>query len=135
MSAAPSPATNNGIVNKPSKHSVEVTVDKLKNLLEATGVTLFTEIDHAHNAEEVGMDMNPTRLLIFGSARSGTPMMKAAPTIAIDLPLKILVWEDDDGKVWVSYNSAEYLQKRHSLPEEYAPRLQIVETWANKITE
>ncbi|HEX4426743.1 MAG TPA: DUF302 domain-containing protein, partial [Terriglobales bacterium] len=97
--------TNNGIVDLPSSHSVDQTVEKLKSILQAKGVTLFALIDHSGEAEKVGLKMLPTKLLIFGSPKGGTPLMLAAPSIAIDLPLKILIWEDGQGKVWVSYNS------------------------------
>src|SRR5271155_4353120 len=112
------PAANRGIVDKPSNHTVEQTVDRLKNILQSKGVMLFAVIDHSGEAEKVGMKMSPTKLLIFGSPQAGTPLMLAAPSIAIDLPLKLLVWEDAQGKVWVSYNSPAYLQERHGLPPE-----------------
>ena len=91
--------TNNGIVHKPSKHSVDETLGKLQAILQAKGVAVFALIDHSGEAKKVGMEMHPTKLLIFGNPKGGTPLMLAAPSIAIDLPLKILVWEDDQGKV------------------------------------
>ena len=97
--------TNNGIVSKSSNHSVDETLGKLQTILEAKGIAVFALIDHSGEAEKVGMKMRPTKLLIFGNPKGGTPLMLAAPSIAIDLPLKILVWEDDQGKVWVSYNT------------------------------
>src|SRR6266705_1795147 len=106
------PATNKGIIDKPSKHSVEQTVDRLKNILQSKGVTLFAVIDHSGEAEKVGMRMPPTKLLIFGNPKAGYPLMLAAPSIAIDLPLKILVWEDAEGKAWITYNSPAYLQEQ-----------------------
>ena len=121
---------NNGIVSKPSKHSVDETVAKLQAILQAKGVAVFALIDHSGEAEKVGMHMRPTKLLIFGNPKGGTPLMLAAPSIAIDLPLKILVWEDDQGKVWVSYNSPEYLAERHGLPEHLARNIAFVETLA-----
>src|SRR5580658_2629901 len=105
-----------GIVNLPSNHSVDQTVQKLEEILQAKGVKLFAFVDHSGEAEKAGMTMRPTKLLIFGSPKAGTPLMIASPGIAIDLPLKILVWEDGDGKVWVSYNSPAYLQARHDFP-------------------
>ena len=119
-----------GIVDVPSNHSVDDTVGKLKTILQAKGVTLFALIDHSGEAEKVGMKMLPTRLLIFGNPKSGTPIMLAAPSSAIDLPLKILVWEDHRGKVWISYNRPEYLQQRHGLPQELMQNIAIVETLA-----
>jgi uncharacterized protein (DUF302 family) len=124
------PATSKGIVDQPSNHSVEQTVERLKNILQSKGVTLFTLVDHSGEAEKVGMQMRPTQLLIFGSPKAGTPLMLAAPSIAIDLPLKILVWEDAQGKVWVSYNSPTYLQERHNLPPELLQNIAVVETLA-----
>ena len=124
-----------GMVDVPSNHSVDETVGKLKTILQAKGVTLFALIDHSGEAEKVGMKMLPTRLLIFGNPKSGTPIMLAAPSSAIDLPLKILVWEDDRGKVWISYNSPEYLQQRHGLPQELMQNIAVVETLAAKVGE
>jgi uncharacterized protein (DUF302 family) len=124
-----------GIVSAPSNHSVEHTVDRLKNILQSKGVTLFALIDHSGEAEKVGMKMHPTKLLIFGNPKAGTPLMLAAPTIALDLPMKILVWEDDRAKVWVTYNSATYLGERHGLPAELLPNIAVVETLAAKAAE
>ncbi|MFZ3343160.1 MAG: DUF302 domain-containing protein [Terriglobales bacterium] len=128
-------ATGKGIVNQPSNHSVEDTVEKLKNILQTKGITLFALVDHSGEAEKVGMRMLPTKLLIFGSPKAGTPLMLAAPTVAIDLPLKILVWEDGDGKVWISYNSPEYLKERHGLPQDLLQNIAVVETLAAKAGE
>lgn len=130
-----SSAVNNGIIDKPSNHPVEQTVDKLKNILQSKGVTLFVLVDHSGEAEKVGMKMRPTKLLIFGSPKAGTPLMLAAPSTAIDLPLKILVWEDSAGKVWISYNSPEYLKERHGLPAELLANIAVVETLAAKAAE
>src|SRR5277367_5303272 len=104
--------TSKGIIDKPSNHTVDQTVEKLKNILQSKGVTLFALVDHSGEAEKAGMKMRPTKLLIFGNPKGGTPLMLAAPSVAIDLPLKILVWEDADGKVQISYNSPGYLQAR-----------------------
>jgi len=128
-------ATNNGIVDLPSSHSVEQTVEKLKSILQTKGITLFSTVDHSGEAEKVGLKMPPTKLLIFGSPKSGTPLMLAAPRIAIDLPLKILVWEDGQGKVWVSYNSPAYLMERHGVPRELQQNISAVETLAAKAAE
>jgi len=124
-----------GIIDAPSNHSVDQTVDKLKGILEAKGVNLFALVDHSGEAAKVGMKMRPTKLLIFGSPKAGTPVMLAAPSSAIDLPLKILIWEDDYGKVWVSYNSPEYLQERHDIPKELLPNIAVVETLAAEAAE
>ena len=125
----------NGIVNTLSNHSVDETVEKLKQILQTKGVTLFAVVDHSGEAEKAGMKMLPTKLLIFGSPKAGTPVMLAAPSIALDLPLRILVWEDSQGKVWTSYNRAEYLQQRHGVPQQFVQTLAVVETLANKANE
>ncbi|HEY1424063.1 MAG TPA: DUF302 domain-containing protein [Candidatus Acidoferrum sp.] len=126
---------NKGIIDKLSNHTVDQTVEKLKNILQAKGVTLFALVDHSGEAEKVGMKMRPTKLLIFGNPKSGTPLMLAVPSIAIDLPLKILVWEDALGKVWISYNSPNYLKERHGLPAELLQNIAVVETLAAKAGE
>lgn len=128
-------ATNNGIVAVPSNHSVDQTVEKLKGILQEKGVALFGLVDHSGEAEKVGLKMRPTKLLIFGSPKAGTPLMLAAPSVAIDLPLKILVWEDAQGKVWVTYNAPAYLQERHSFPKELLQNIAVVATLAIKAGE
>jgi uncharacterized protein (DUF302 family) len=115
-----------GIVKIPSHHSVDETVDKLKAILNSKGVTLFAIVDHSGEAEKVGMKMPPTKLLIFGNPKGGTPLMLAAPSAALDLPLKILVAEDAQGKVWISYNSTEYLKERHGFPDNLVPNIAVV---------
>jgi uncharacterized protein (DUF302 family) len=120
-----------GIVNVPSNHSVAETVEKLKGILEAKGITLFALVDHSGEAEKSGLTMRPTKLLIFGNPKGGTPLMLAAPSIAIDLPLKILIWEDSNEKVWVSYNTPDYLKERHDLPQNLVPNIAVIETLAS----
>lgn len=124
-----------GVVDKPSNHSVEQTVDRLKDILESKGVKLFALVDHSGEAEKAGMKMPPTKLLIFGDPKAGTPLMLAVPIVAIDLPLKILVWEDAQSKTWVSYNSSSYLQERHNLPTELLQNIAVVESLAAKAAE
>ncbi len=102
------PDTDHGIIDARSQHSVEQTVERLTALLHDKGATLFALVDHSGEAAKIGMTMRPTRLLIFGDPKAGTPLMLAAPSVAIDLPLKILVWEDVQGRVWLSYNSPAY---------------------------
>jgi uncharacterized protein (DUF302 family) len=121
---------DNGIISKPSNHSVDETVGKLKNILQTKGVMLFALVDHSGEAAKAGLTMPPTKLLIFGNPKGGTPLMLASPSIAIDLPLKILVAEDAAGKVWVSYNSPTDLANRHNLPDQFLPVLASVETLA-----
>jgi uncharacterized protein (DUF302 family)/uncharacterized membrane protein YidH (DUF202 family) len=128
-------AGSKGIIDKPSNHSVDETVQRLKNILQSKGVALFAFIDHSGEAEKVGMKMRPTKLLIFGNPKAGTPLMLAAPSIAIDLPLKLLVWEDAQGKVWISYNSPEYLKERHGLPQNLLQNIAVVEAFATNAGE
>ena len=124
--------TKKGIIDWPSNHSVDQTVENLKDILQSKGIKLFALVDHSGEAEKVGITMGPTKLLIFGSPKAGTPLMLAAPSVAIDLPLKILVWQDDQGKVWVSFNSPEYLKERHGLAEELLQNISVAETLAMK---
>jgi uncharacterized protein (DUF302 family) len=119
-----------GVVTIPSGHSVDQTVDRLKSALAAKGVTVFALIDHSGEAEKAGLKLRPTKLLIFGNPKAGTPLMVASPTIAIDLPLKILVWQDDSGKVWLSYNAPAWLADRHHLAAENRAPLAAVQAIA-----
>ena len=127
--------TDKGVIDIPSNHSVDQTVDKLKAILQSKGVTLFALVDHSGEAEKVGLKMLPTKLLIFGSPKAGTPLMLAAPSVALDLPLKILVWQDSSGKVWVSYNNPAYLLERHGLPEEMLQNIAVAEMFASRAAE
>jgi uncharacterized protein (DUF302 family) len=120
----------NGIVTLASQHSVDETIEKLKSILAAKGVTIFAVIDHSGEAAKAGLSMPNTKLVIFGNPKGGTPAMLAAPSSAIDLPLKILVAEDGAGKVSVSYNSVDYLAKRHAFPDAVLPALKMIETLA-----
>ena len=119
-----------GIVTIPSNHSVDETAARLTNILRSKEITLFAVIDHSGEAAKVGMKMPPTKLLIFGNPKGGTPLMLAAPSIALDLPLKILIAEDTQGKVWISYNSPEYLKQRHGLPADLLPNIAVEGTLA-----
>ena len=127
--------TDRGLVHKPSRHPVAAIVEKLKAILAAKGVTLFAVVDHDGEARKVGLAMRPTKLLIFGSPKAGTPVMLTAPSVAIDLPLKLLVWEDDQGRSWVSYNSPAFLQERHGVPTQHVPTLAVVEALAAAASE
>ena len=123
-------APENGIISVPSSHSVDATVDKLKAILRAKSVALFAIIDHSGEAGKAGLYMPNTKLLIFGNPKAGTPVMIASPSIAIDLPLKILISEDAAGKVWISYNSPEFLRQRHAVPAELMKNLAVIEALA-----
>src|SRR5579863_2055047 len=127
--------TENGIVTIRCHQSVDQAVQKLEGILLAKGVKLFALIDHSGEAEKAGMQMRPTKLLIFGNPKAGTPLMLASPSIAIDLPLKILVWEDHDGRVWISYNSPAYLQARHNLPQDLVENIAVADSLASKAAE
>jgi uncharacterized protein (DUF302 family) len=120
------PAADNGIVSRPSPYSVAQTLDRLEAVLRAKAIIVFARIDHSGEAQKVGMSMRPTQLLIFGNPRLGTALMNAAPSLAIDLPLKALAWEDANGQVWVSFNSPAYLERRHGLDPELAGKLAVV---------
>ena len=124
-----------GITTIPSHHSVDQTVEALTNTLAARSITLFALIDHSGEAAKAGMAMPPTKLLIFGSPRAGTPIMLAAPTAALDLPLKILIHQDNDGKVWITYNAPSYLQQRHTIPNELLPNIAVIEPLARSVAE
>jgi len=117
---------DNGMVHLASPRSVPETLLRLEMILKERGVTVFSRVDHSGEAEKVGLKLHPTQLLIFGSPKGGTPVMVAAPTVAIDLPLKALAWEDADGRVWLSYNSAEYLKTRHNIPDALVKNLAAV---------
>ena len=116
----------NGLLQAASPYTVDETLNRLESVLAERGVQVFAIVDHSGEAEKVGMKMRPTKLVIFGNPKGGTPVMLAAPTLAIDLPLKALVWEDENGKVWVSYNSPEYLQQRHGVPEDLIKNIAVV---------
>jgi uncharacterized protein (DUF302 family) len=124
-----------GIITRHSRYSVEETVANLEALLKAKGVKLFGVIDHSGEAASAGLHMPPTRLLIFGNPKAGTPLMLATPTAALDLPLKILVAEDEQGKVWLSWNDPLYLQQRHNFPPELLPNIAATEALTAQLTE
>ncbi len=109
---------NNGLIQLRSPYTVSETAKRLQSALQAKGLNVFCAIDHSGEAEKVGLSMRPTRLIIFGAPKAGTPLMVVSPTLAIDLPLKALIAEDNTGQVWLSYNSPEYLKERHSIPNE-----------------
>ncbi len=116
----------NGLVRVASRYSVEETIARIEGFLREKGVKLFATIDHSGEAERAGLKMPATKVLIFGNAKAGTPIMIAAPSAAIDLPLKVLVQEEENGGVWVSYNTPEYIQQRHGFPAELTGNLAAV---------
>ncbi len=119
----------------PSPYSVPDTVARLQSVLKEQGISVFALVDHSGEAGKVGLTMRPTQLLIFGNPRGGTPVMVAAPSLAIDLPLKALAWQDEQGKVWLSYNSPEYLQQRHAFPADLLKNIAGVATLVRKAVE
>lgn len=119
-------ADDHGIIAKPSKYSVPESISRVETMAKSKGLVIFAKVDHSGEAEKAGLSMRPTQLLILGNPKGGTPLMNAVPSLAIDLPMKVLAWQDADGKVWVGYNSADYLQKRHGLNDEQAKPLGAV---------
>jgi uncharacterized protein (DUF302 family) len=116
----------NGIISQPSPYSVTETMNRLEALLQAKGITIFARIDQQVEAEKVGLSLRPTQLLLFGNPKAGTPLMVAEPTIALDLPLKVLAWETTDGKVWLSYNNPNYLKQRFSLSDNLVGNIAVI---------
>ena len=108
----------NGMIHLSSAYSVPATLERLESALQARGLTVFARVDHSGEAEKVHLKMHPTQLIIFGSPKAGTPLMVASPTLAIDLPLKALAWEDAEGEVWLSFISPEFLKQRHNIPDD-----------------
>jgi uncharacterized protein (DUF302 family) len=126
---------NLGIVDVPSRYSVPETLAKLQSILKEKGITIFALIDHSGEATKAGLSMRPTQLQIFGSPKAGTPLMVATPRLAIDLPLKALAWQDEQGQVWLSYNSPEYLQERHGFPTELLKNISGIGALIQKAAE
>ena len=126
---------DNGVIHLPSPYSVPETIKRLQFVLQSRNLAVFALVDHSGEAERVGLTMRPTQLIIFGSPKGGTPLMVASPTLAIDLPLKALAWEDTDGKVWLSYNSPDYLKRRHEIPDDLVKNIAIVGAVLEKAVE
>jgi len=129
------PDMERGIIDVPSHYPVPETVARLEWILKEKGLAVFALIDHGGEAEKAGLTMRPTQLLIFGSPKGGTPLMVAAPSLAIDLPLKALAWQDEQGKVWLSYNSPEYLQERHGFPADLLKNIAGIGALVQKAVE
>jgi len=126
---------DHGLAHVASRYSVPETLGRLETLAKSRGLTVFARIDFSGDAQKVGLTMRPAQLLIFGNPKAGTPVMIASPSIAIDLPLKALAWEDADGKVWLSYNTPEYLMERHGIPKELLKNISAIEALAEKAVE
>ncbi|HUI43875.1 MAG TPA: DUF302 domain-containing protein [Terriglobia bacterium] len=124
-----------GLVHRRSPHSVPETLKRLEAVLQAKNLTVFARVDHSGEADKAGLAMRPTQLIIFGSPKAGTPLMVASPTLAIDLPLKALAWEDAEGQVWLSYNSPDYLKRRHEIPDELVANIAVAGALLEKAVE
>ncbi len=124
-----------GLEQVESKHSVDETVRRVLSLFAEKDIRIFAVIDHSGEAAKVGLALRPTKLLIFGSPKGGTPLMQSAATTAIDLPLKALVWQDDSGKNWIAWNTPEYLQQRHNFAQELAANISGVSALLRKAAE
>jgi len=124
-----------GLINVSSKYSVPETIERLQSVVKSHGLTVFALINFGGDAEKVGLAMQPAQLLIFGNPKVGTPLMIASPSIAIDLPLKALAWEDSNGRVWLSYNKPEYLQQRHRLPDDLVKNISGIKELVEKAVE
>jgi uncharacterized protein (DUF302 family) len=112
---------DSGLVNIQSAHAVEQTADRMEALLKEKGMRIFIRINHAAGAQKAGIALRPTELIVFGNPKVGAPLMARQQSIAIDLPQKMLIWEDAAGKVWLTYNQPDYLALRHGLPADLAP--------------
>jgi len=121
--ATTTPPTGDGVISRPSPRSVADTLARCEDILGDKGLTLFAHIDHSAEARRVGLTMQETHVLIFGNPTAGTPLMVAAPLIALDLPLKVLIWQDAAGQVWVSYTDPAYLARRYGLPASLVPNI------------
>ena len=124
-----------GFAKIETEHAVDDAVRRITELLQARGVTLFAVVDHSGEAQKAGLTMRPTKLVIFGSPKAGTPVMVDAPSAAIDLPLKLLVWDDESGRRWIGYNTAAYLQERHHFSETLEANLAAAEILAKQAAE
>jgi uncharacterized protein (DUF302 family) len=137
--AAQSPQPVAGLITKPSKHSVLETISRFEAAVKAKGWVVFTEIDHAAAATKAGVELRPRTVIIFGNPKLGSPRMQEYPTLAIDNPPKALVWEDDQGKVWLSFNSAEYLlgyiYSRHGVPKPSSTFSQFLDDVSDQATK
>lgn len=129
---------NDGLITVASKYRVGETLDRLTSAITSAGLLIFARIDHASNAKEVGLELRPTELLLFGHPRGGTPLMQDKQTAGIDLPVKALVWEDEEGRVWLTYNEAAWLAIRHALGASSKHAVEAIEaglvTLASSIT-
>jgi len=122
------PLPENGMLHTPSPHPFSETLRRLQAAIAKRSIPMLAIIDHAEGAAKAGLSMNPATLLIFGNAKAGTPIMQAAPTAALDLPLKALVWQGAEGQVWISINTPQFLQTRHHIPENLLLNIAAIST-------
>jgi uncharacterized protein (DUF302 family) len=127
--------SGNGIIIVQSKYGVSESIDQFEKLLSAKGIVVFARIDQQAEAKKAGLDLSPTELLIFGNPRGGTPVMQAYPLAALDLPLKLLAWSHDDSTVWLTYNDAAWLGKRHGLTKDMIQTLDFSPLLASLIKQ
>ena len=128
-------AQTNGVATIESHHSVAASIGRLDSLVRARGMTVFSRIDFAADAARVAMSLRPQQLIVFGNPRAGTPLMQASPVSGLDLPLKVLAWEDEQGKVWLSYNTPEYIKVRHRLSDELVKNIIGIKALVEKAAE
>jgi len=124
-----------GIKTLSSPFAVDETLNRLERLATSRGMTIFARVNFSADAEKAGLKMQPTQLLILGNPKGGTPLMVAAPLSALDLPLKVLAWADESNRCWVSYNTPEYLQRRHGFPEALIANIAALSTLVNAVLE
>jgi uncharacterized protein (DUF302 family) len=117
------PLPENGMLHTPSPHTFTESLHRLEAAIAQRSIPILAKIDHAEAAAKIGLSLNPATVVIFGNAKAGTPIMQAAPTAALDLPLKALVWQDAQGQVWISINTPEFLQSRHAIPDKMIPNI------------
>lgn len=122
-----------GLIVRGSGRGVDETATRFRSAAEKAGLTIFADVDHGRNASDVGMSLRPTRLLIFGNPRGGTPLMQAVQTIGIDLPFKVLIWEDESGNTWIGYNDPAFLASRHGLGEAANPAVEAITAGMSKL--
>jgi uncharacterized protein (DUF302 family) len=127
--------SEDGLITIASHHSVKETMDRLEAGLMGQGVTIFARIDHAGGAVEAGLELRPTELIVFGNPKAGTPLMQAKQTIGLDLPLRMLGWQDADGRAWLTYNDMAWLAKRHGLGSEAASAVASIANFLTKLAE
>jgi uncharacterized protein (DUF302 family) len=127
--------SEDGLITMPARRGAKETMDALEAAVKAAGIRVFARIDHTAGAAEAGLPLRPTEVLIFGNARAGTPLMQARQTIGIDLPLKVLVWEDEQGKTWLTYNDPRFLVERHGLDTKVDGVVAAMSAGLQKLTQ